>query len=378
MAADLLGGSPGRLSPRDVVIRRGRVRRWVADWLRRVVVPRLTERYMLVMGGPVFFETLRTACALDLFGLLGRRPGLTLEEIAAELRLQAYPARVLLMSLTALRLLKKSGRRYRCAPFVARRLARDHPDSLVPVLEWIHAGIYRSMFHLTDAVKEARAAGLTVFPGDEDNVYQRLAHDPGLQRIFQENMQAVSRVTNVELLNRIDFSRFRRVLDVGGGNGENLVTVARRHADVHGTLFDFPPVAEMATRNFARHGLDGRLGAVGGNIFEDPFPAGHDCVLFCHFTPIFAEDTNRGLVRRAFAALEPGGAVCVYGPFMNDDETGPLQSALSSPYFLCTVNGKGRHYSWRETEAWLEATGFTSITRVRLTVAEGVVLGFKP
>jgi hypothetical protein len=69
--------------------------------------------------------------------------------------------------------------------------------------------------------------------------------------------------------------------------------------------------------------------------------------------------------------------LCIYAPFMNDRQTGPLQSALSSPYFLCTVNGEGRPYSWRETSAWLEEAGFVSITRVSLSPSEGGLLAFK-
>jgi trans-aconitate methyltransferase len=190
-------------------------------------------------------------------------------------------------------------------------------------------------------------------------------------------MQARSRVSNAQLLASIDFSRFKRILDVGGGNGENILALVKRYPSVQGTLFDFPPVAEMAAKHFAEEGMDARLTAREGNIFKDDFPAGHDCVLFCHFTPIFSEATNRSLIQRAHAALQPGGMVCVYAPFMDDSETGPLLSAFSSPYFLCTVNGQGRHYSWRETSAWLEEAGFNHVTRVRLTLDEGAVLGFK-
>lgn len=205
------------------------------------------------------------------------------------------------------------------------------------------------MFHYTEAVRESRPAGLSVFPGNEDNMYQRLAHDPRLEHMFHEAMQARSRIANAEFLNRIDFSKFRRVLDIGGGNGENLLAIAKRYTSVQGTLFDFPSVAETAARQLAEQGMDARLRAQGGNIFEEDSPFGHDCVLFCHFTPIFSPATNRSLMKRAYAALEPGGMVCIYGPFMNDRESGPLQSAIASPYFLCAVNGQGRHYSWRET-----------------------------
>ena len=83
-------------------------------------------------------------------------------------------------------------------------------------------------------------------------------------------------------------------------------------------------------------------------------------------------------MRKAYEVLEPGGLACIYAPFMDNYESGPLLSALASPYFLCTVNGKGRHYSRRETASWLEVAGFVNIIKAKLIRNEGVILGFKP
>lgn len=361
----------------QVVSRRGSLRRWLRTLLTEVFARRVRHHFQLVLGGPVFFQTLRTACDLDLFGLLRRKPGLRLEEIAEELQIGAHPARILLMTCAALKLVRKVGLRYRCRAIVARRLERDDPQSLVPVLEWMHQIVYPSMFHYAEAVRQERPVGLQVFRGEEDNLYGRLAHDPGLQTVFHQAMRVRSRMTNAEFLDRVDFSGFKRVLDVGGGDGENILAIAKRHPDLQGTLFDFPPVAEMAARQFAEQGLHERLKALGGNIFEEDFPQGHDCVLFCHFTPNFSQAANRGLMKRAHVALEPGGMVCIYATFLNDRETGPFQAAMISPYFLCTLNGQGRHYSWREASSWLKEAGFADITRVRLPLDEGVLLGFR-
>lgn len=364
--------------PHEVVSRKGMLRRWGRLLMGSVFKRRAWHDLQLILGGAVFFQTLRTACDLDLFGLLRKKQGLTLEEIAEELEIGEYPARVLLMTCVALKLVRKVGSRYRCSSIFTRRLDRKHPQSLLPILEWMHHIVYPSMFHYAQAVQECRPAGLQVFKGDEDDLYGRLAHDSHLQRVFYEALQARSRLTNPEFLDRVDFSKFRRILDVGGGDGEIMLAIAERHPSVQGTLFDLPSVAEMAARHFAERGMDDRLKASGGNLFEEDFPGGQDCVLFCHFLPIFSEKTNRSLMKRAYEALEPGGMVCVYGRFMNDRETGPLQSAMLSPYILCTVSGEGRHYSWQETSSWLQEAGFVEITRVGLVLDEGVLLGSKP
>jgi hypothetical protein len=51
-----------------------------------------------------------------------------------------------------------------------------------------------------------------------------------------------------------DFSGFRRVVDVGGGNGALLAGILRDHLALKGTLFDLPQVVERARpRDRARH-----------------------------------------------------------------------------------------------------------------------------
>ncbi len=255
---------------------------------------------------------------------------------------------------------------------------KDSPRSTIANLEWMHHIVYPSISYYFESVTQARAAGLEIFKGNEDNLYARLAHDRRLEQVFHESMQARSRATNSEFVELVQFSNFSRVLDVGGGNGENIIMIAKRYRNVRGTLFEFPTVAQKAAKRFRDEGLDDRLKPVGANILEKDFPRGHDCILFCHFTPIFSEDTNRDLMRRAYAALEPGGIVCIYTTFMENDESGSILSALLSPYFLCTVNGKGRHYSWRETTRWLQDAGFINITKAKLVRNDGVIVGFKP
>ena len=133
----------------------------------------------------------------------------------------------------------------------------------------------------------------------------------------------------------------------------------------------------MAMKRFKDEGFDDRLKALGASILEEDFPSGHDCILFCHFIANYLDSKNRQLMRRAYEAVEPGGFVCVYAPFMNNDECGHLISALLSPYFLCT-SGMGRHYSWKEATPWLENAGFVNITKDKLVRSEGVVMGLKP
>lgn len=346
--------------------------------VEQVLLRRDIERITFIAGGPVHFQSMRAAARLGLVPFLRERPGATRAEVAAGLGIPEKSAHILLMSCATLKLVRKRGDRYYNRLVPSRMLDPGAEQSAVPNLEFLHRIVYPSFRHYLTALETGEAAGLQAFEGTEDNLYERLQHAPELLEVFHASMDAHTRVTNQAFVELIRFDRFRRVLDVGGSTGANLIRVARQYPSVRGTVLDYPGAVAIARERIAEAGLDARLDAVEADVLESPFPAGHDCVLFCHFTPIFSAEQNRDFVRRAFDALEPGGAVCVYCPFADDDERGPLLSAMLSPYFLCTVSGAGRHYTWAETKAWLRDAGFTDVVAHRVLRAEGVVMGFKP
>jgi SAM-dependent methyltransferase len=370
-AADT-GSSVGSL--RQLIRNIDRFGRWRMTFFGKIV-----ERMFLpILGGPVFFAILRTACQLNLFKLLLRRPGLTLEDLAAEVKLEHEPLRVLLLGLVSLQLLRKRGEKYYCrrAPLM-RGLDPDQAINLLPFIEFMHHIVAPSMHYLEESLRENRAAGLEALPGTGDNLYERIDGNADLQQVFYNMMNARTRVVNEFFVQLVDFSKFQRVLDVGGGDGQILEAIATRYPHLQGTLLEFPSVAEKANQRFASCGLSNRLQAVAVDILQDDYPGGHDCLLFCHVNGNHSPETNAKLLRRAFDALVPGGVICVYSAFMHDDATGPLSSALVSAYFFCTVTGEGRQYSWQEVETWLKSAGFVDVTRQWIVQNHGIILGRK-
>jgi cyclopropane fatty-acyl-phospholipid synthase-like methyltransferase len=167
------------------------------------------------------------------------------------------------------------------------------------------------------------------------------------------------------------------VVDVGGGDGSNLITLASAYPHLRGTVFDSPSVCRIAEQNIQKAGLTPRLGTVAGNCFEDPFPAGADCFLFSHFLTIWSEDRNRQLLKKAFDALRAGGRVIVFNMMQSNSQTGPLSAAMGTPYFLTLATGKGMLYTWREYESWIRRAGFCYVKTQALPKDHGVIIATK-
>jgi SAM-dependent methyltransferase len=331
----------------------------------------------LIFGGHIFFQTLAAALHFDLFTLLRREPGLTRSELAKRLGVAEKPMRILLLGCVSLGLLKKRGDRYRNAWIANRLLVADRPGNIVPVVRWQQYINYRAMARFQDAIRENRNVGLDEFRGTGATLYERLAAVPELERIFQDAMEAISVQSNRVLADGVDFSRFTRLVDVGGGNGANIIRLARRHPGLRARVFDSPSVCEIAKAHIREAGLADRLDAWPGDCFKDPFPPDSDCILFCHFMTIWSEERNKLLLRKAYEALAPGGAAIVFNMMQNNEETGPLSAALGSPYFLTLATGEGMLYMWAEYEQWMREAGFAQVGRLALVRDHGVIVGIK-
>jgi precorrin-6B methylase 2 len=335
------------------------------------------ERLYLTVGGHVFFQTLSAAVELDLFTILSGNPGLTSGEIASRLSLAEKPARILLLGCTSLGLIRRKGDRYRNTKLANRMFNASSPQSVVPIIRWQNRINYRALYHLHDSLKANTNLGLQEFNGRENTLYGRLTHHPELEAVFQEAMQAISDQANAQLAAFVDFSKTGHLVDVGGGNGSNIIALAQRFPSLRASVFDAPSVCEIARSNIEAAGLSDRLHATPGDCFEDSFPADVDAFLFAHFFTIWSREKNLSLLRKSFENLREGGAVILFNMMQSNDRTGPLTAAMGSPYFLALATGEGMLYTWSEYTAWMREAGFRYVEEHRLAMDHGIIIGYK-
>lgn len=337
------------------------------------------ERLLLIAGGHTAFQLLWAGLELGLYDKLAKRPGMSLDEVAEALGLARQPARILLIGLTALGVVRLDEGRYRNAALVEERLVPGKPGYAGAILGWQAHIVYPGMADFVESLKQNKNIGLERFPGSEPTLYQRLAHAPLLEKIFQDSMSGLSKQANTFLPGAVDFGRYQHVVDAGGGDGTNAVAIATRHPGVRASVFDAPSVCDIAERNIEAARLSDRVSTWRGDFFVDPLPPGTDCVTFCHILTIFSMEKNRALLQRMHDQLPDRGAVVVFNMMGADDDTGPLSTALGSPYFLAIATGEGMLHARSEYEAACKAVGFREVIRVQgtLPLDHGIVVAIK-
>lgn len=124
------------------------------------------------------------------------------------------------------------------------------------------------------------------------------------------------------ILEKINFKKVNKVLDVGGGDGTMACAFARAHPHITVTTYNLPKAAEMARQNIESQGLSPRVSVYEGDfIRDDVFPLGFDLILFTRVLFDWNEKVDRKLLRMAYQALPKNGlvAICEFYKEENND-----------------------------------------------------------
>jgi hypothetical protein len=108
-------------------------------------------------------------------------------------------------------------------------------------------------------------------------VFDYLAQHPSDAAVFNAAMASFANLRSM-IAPAYNFGQFRQLVDVGSGYGRLLVNILQAYPNLHGVIFDLPPVVAGAQAVIDAGGVADRCQAVGGNFFES-VPAGGDAYM---------------------------------------------------------------------------------------------------
>ena len=189
--------------------------------------------------------------------------------------------------------------------------------------------------------------------------FEHLERQPELGERFDRAMAGSSRANAAVMADRFDFSRFRRVCDVGGGTATNLCEVLARNPHLEGLLFDTPVVAERAAKVLEDRGLAERARAVGGDFF---LAVPRSCDLYM-FQAVLHDWNDEECVRILTRVREaaPQGRVLVLES-IRPEHSGYDFTQLVDVWMLMAT-GSGRERSAREFEELFLRAGYRVVDR---------------
>lgn len=290
------------------------------------------------------------ALEAELFGCLQQTPDATADEIAIRRNLSPRGARLLLDACVAIGLLRKMGERYANTPAAALSLVPGAPQDLTRAIRY-NRDVYGAWGRLPDLVRTGKPV---------ESPALHLGDDPERTRRFVLAMHGRALGIGRAVVPLLDLAGCRNLLDLAGGPGTYAVLLAQANPGLSCTVLDLPPVAAVAAELIAQAGMSGRVRTLAGDYHTTPFPGGQDAVTIFGALHQESPDAIRDILRRAHAALVPGGRLFILDMMTDATHTQPAFSALFAVNMALTTD-HGWVFSDREISGWLAEAGFTDI-----------------
>ena len=274
----------------------------------------------------------------------------TVDDIADAAGMEPLNAERLLVVLDALDLVERSGERFRNAADVERFLVRGKPSYagawiLFAGKDWKDWG---------DLAAHLRRKG----PPRRLGMYEQLTVEGA--RKYHEATYSVGLGAGRRFAKQVDLSKRALLLDLGGGSGAYSIASALAYPGLRAVVLDLPPVVEVTKEFVARHGLSDRISTTAADFTADPLPRGADVIVMASNLPQYSREVIRDVVRKAFAALAPGGEMHLVGEMLRDDRKGPLLAGLYALYEAIFASA-GVAHSADECVGYLAEAGFVDV-----------------
>lgn len=297
---------------------------------------------------------LKAAIDLDLFTAIGEGVR-TADALAARRGATERGMRSLCDFLTATGFLTKERDGYALTPHTGPFLDRRSPMYVGSVLNFIASP---TLFHAFSDVTAAVRKGGTALEGDGSTEPE---HPMWVD--FARGMAPLAALTAQMLAGVVvpDGGAPRKVLDVAAGHGLFGITLAKQHPETQVVALDWANVLAVATENARAAGVADRFRTIPGSAFDVAWGEGYDLVLLTNFLHHFDVPTCERVLRKAHAALAPGGRAVALEFVPNADRVSPPEAATFSLVMLVTTP-HGDAYTYAEYERMLRNTGFARST----------------
>ena len=321
-------------------------------------------------------KVLLSAVELGVFTALG--PGaMTGAKLREALQLHTRADPDFFDTLVALHFLERDGdgpaARYRNTPETALFLDKNSAQYMGGFLEMSNARLYRFWGDLSEGLRTGRPQNEIKHTGA--SMFQELYGTPERLEQFMSAMSGISAGNFAAFAESFDFSRYRTACDIGGATGQLSMSIAAQHPHMRCQTLDLPAVTAIADRKIAAAGLSDRVSARPIDFFADAFPSA-DVITMGMILHDWNLEKKQLLIRKAYDALNPGGAFVVVENLIDDARRENAFGLMMSLNMLIEF-GDAFDFSGADFAAWCRDAGFRSTEVIPLAGPASAGVAYK-
>lgn len=323
-------------------------RLWPARWVARNQARELFD----IIAGFTYSQILLACVRLDLFTRLKASPQ-SAAALASSSELDEAAWQELLLAAESLQLVANVGRN----EFTLGRLgAVVAADRSIQAMVLHHDNLYRD---LVDPVALLQGQVHNSALGEYWPYATKDSISPEAAQRYSSLMAASQPMVAEQVTGAFDFTPFKTIMDVGGGNGAFLRAVAAAAPHLSLRLFDLPPVADLARDALAKAGLAARCEVHGGDFRADELPTGADLISLIRIAHDHNDDTVLLLLEKIHRSLMPGGTLLIAEPMAGTAHARRMGDAYFRLYLKAM--GTGRPRTFDELKDLLQRSGFAEV-----------------
>ena len=317
-------------------------------------------------------KVLLSAVEMEVFTELAKHPE-DLATLTGRLGLHPRSARDFLDALVALKFLDRRDDKYYNTPSTDLFLDKRKASYVGGMLEMANHRLYPFWNNLTVALRTGEAQNEARNGGQ--NPFALLYADPERLRGFLKAMTGISRGSNVAIAKQFPWRQYKSAVDVGTAQGDLIVQVALANPHISGIGFDLAEVGPIFEDYVAANGLSARVEFRAGSFFDSPLPKA-DVIMMGHILHDWNLEEKKLLIRKAYDAIPPGGALIVYESIIDDDRSQNAFGLLMSLNMLIETPG-GFDYTGADCMSWMKEAGFRETRVEHLSGPDSMVIGIK-
>jgi phospholipid N-methyltransferase len=247
------------------------------------------------------------------------------------------------------------------------------PRYIGGILVMLSARLFKFWNDLPEALRTGRPQN-EVKHGQK-GLFEELYSDlPRLEQ-FMGAMTGISRLNFEAFAEKFDFSKYQTLCDVGGATGLLSIEIAKRHAHLQCISFDLPVVEPIAKKYVAAAGLEHRVSTASGDFFKNQLPKA-DIITMGMILHDWNLEKKMYLLRAAYDALPPGGALVAIEALIDDARRENVQGLLMSLNMLIEF-GDAFDYSGADFRRWCSEVGFTRVEVIHLVGPSSAAIAYK-
>jgi len=307
------------------------------------------------------------AAKLGIADLLKSGPK-TVEELAQATETDASSLYRIMRALTSVGVFKNGTDRVFALTPMSEVLVTDAPGSvrwfLISELGQEHYPAWGNLMH---SVKTGEIAFDGFFGMD---IWKYFAQNPEDAGVFNDSMSGMTAAANEAILSLYDFSKFKTVVDIGGGHGGLITTILKANPEAKGILFDSPQVVGGAKPKLEQAGVADRCEVVPGDFFA-AVPAGGDAYVMKWIIHDWEDEKAITILKNVRAQIQPEGRLIIVDCIVPEGDEPHFAKTFDLNMMVMTG---GKERTAAEFEKLVSAAGFKLLQVIPTELPTGIVV----